>query len=98
MTLNLRRFGRRLRRVARFNIVVQDDDKFLDDLVTLERRHQAAIYENRCLGFFKSARQRDADVGVLRFSGAVHDAAHHGQLHFFDAEYFVFHTGICSRK
>ena len=57
--------------------------------VDVDRRH----------GLFERARQRDADVGVLGFAGAVDDAAHHRDLHLFDARRSAaFQTGICSRR
>ena len=41
---------------------------------------QSPINVDRGLGFFKSAGERDADIGVFRFAGSIDDATHYGKL------------------
>ena len=77
----------------RLDVLIQNRDELGDDLVALQRGEQAAIDVDRGFRFFEGAGQRDADVGVLRFAGAVDHAAHHGDFHFFDARVAVFPDG-----
>src|SRR5690606_12725352 len=66
-------------------VVVEDLEEFRHDVIALERDLQLAVHVDRCLRFLEGARQRDADVRVLRLARAVHDAAHHRDLHLLDA-------------
>src|SRR5208283_578165 len=72
-------------RVVRIHVVVENLDEFSDDVVALERQHEAAVNVNRSFRFFEGSGQRDADVGMLRLAGAIDDAAHDGDLHVLDA-------------
>src|ERR1043166_794914 len=67
------------------HVGVQNGDEFGDDAVALEGSHEAAIDVHRRFGFFKGAGKRDADVGVLGFSGPVDHATHDRDLHRLDA-------------
>src|SRR5690349_6074607 len=69
-------------------------DVVFHDLLELFRNVRPAqcsrllpVDENRSSGLFARAGQRDADVGMLAFPGAVDDAAHDGKRH-------RLHTGI----
>ena len=70
--------------VVALHVVVEDDFELVDDVVAFESGGELAVDVDRGLGFFEGAGQRDADVGVLGFAGAVHDAAHDGELHLFN--------------
>ena len=52
--------------------------------------NRRAVHVDRRFRLFERAGQRDADVGVLRFAGAVDHAAHHRDLHLFDADVVAF--------
>ena len=56
----------------------------------LQRDRQPAIHIHRSFGFLEGAGQRNADVGVLGFARTVDYAAHHGDLHGFDAGMALF--------
>src|ERR1035438_7818965 len=75
-------------RVMRGHVLVQHPDELGYDVVALERGHQASVHEDRRLGFFESARQRYAQIGVLGFARPVHYATHHGHLHALHARMF----------
>src|SRR5581483_4170735 len=51
--------------------------------VSFDRGNEAAVDVNRRLGFFESPRQRDAEIRMFRFAGAVYHAAHHRYFHLF---------------
>src|SRR5712692_5632490 len=71
--------------VAVLDIPIQDRDEFRNDVGSLERYHQTAVYVDGGLGLFECSGERDADIGVLGFAGAVDDAAHHRYLQLLDA-------------
>ena len=52
-----------------------------------------AVNVDGAAGSFAGAGQTDADVGGLRFAGAVHDAAHDRKRHGFDALVLLFPDG-----
>src|SRR5947208_7379001 len=52
-----------------------------------QRRHLFAIDEYWRSRLLASARERNADIGVLAFAGSIDDAAHHGDVE-------PLHTGI----
>ena len=64
--------------VAFLDVLVEDDLELFYDLVALEGGEEFAVYVDGGLGFFECAGERDADVGVFAFAGAVDDAAHDG--------------------
>ena len=55
---------------------------------SLTRPSPRSVDEDWRNGFLERARQGDADVGVLRFAGAVDDAAHDRDAHVLDARVF----------
>src|SRR5690606_8316320 len=59
--------------------------EFFGDAVALQGDGAFAIDEHRSGRHFARARQADADIGVAAFARAVHHAAHHGDVHAFDA-------------
>ena len=71
--------------VAGADVVVEDLLEVGDDGVSTECSEEAAIDVDGSFGFLEGAGERDADVGVLGFAGAIDDAAHDGELEFFDA-------------
>src|SRR2546430_1250029 len=73
--------------VARFHVLLEHLQEVGYDRVAFERDLELAIHVHGGLGLLEGARQRDADVRVLRLPGAVHHAAHHR-----DAQRF--HPGI----
>src|SRR5580692_5513809 len=80
-------------RVVRVNVFVENADELRDYAITFESGEQASIHVDRSLWFLECAWQRDADVGVLRFAGAVDHTAHDSQLHFFHANVAAFPGG-----
>ena len=79
--------------VAFFYVFVEDDLEFFDDVLAFEGGEEFAVDVDGGLGFFEGAGEGDADVGVLGFAGAVDDAAHDGELEFFDAGVLLFPLG-----
>src|SRR6185295_12520009 len=77
--------GRRPRGVARAHVVVDDRLELLGDALALERHRLLAIHVDRGDRLLARPRQRDADVGELRFARAVHDATHHRDVHLLHA-------------
>src|SRR6185437_4111284 len=71
--------------VALLDVLVEDFLELLDDAVAFERGEELAVDVDGGFGFLKGAGQRDADVGMFGFAGAVDDAAHDGELELFDA-------------
>src|SRR6185312_11207951 len=71
--------------VSPLNVLVEDDLELFDDVVALEGGEELAVDVDGGLGFLEGAGERDADVGVLGFAGAVDDAAHDGELQLLDA-------------
>jgi len=74
---------------VRGDVVLENAEKIRHDRVSAERRGQPPVDIHRRFRLLERAGQRNADVRVLRFPGAVHDAAHHGHLHVFDARVTV---------
>src|ERR1700722_18727420 len=66
------------------DIVLQNLEKFGDDVLALERDGQLPVDIHRGLRLLKGARQRDPDVGVLGFPRPIHDASHHCHPHVLD--------------
>ena len=73
------------RRVMRIHVLVQNIDKLGHNCVAAQSNGQLAIDINRRYGLFKCAGQRDAQIGVFGFARAIHNAAHHGDFHGFNA-------------
>ncbi len=71
--------------VVALHVVVEDLLELGDDGIAAQRSRKLAVDVDRRNGILECARQADAEVGVLRFAGAVDDAAHHGELQLFDA-------------
>src|SRR5450830_1677375 len=66
--------------------IIQDNVlEFFHDALAAQGDHFFAIDKHRRGRRFAGAGQADADVGMLRFTGAVDDAAHHGHVHRFHA-------------
>src|ERR1700693_612028 len=77
-------------RVVGIDVLVQNTDELGYDGIPAERGGELAIHVNRGDRLFESARQGDAEISVLRFAGAVDDAAHHRNLHLFHALVLLF--------
>ena len=75
----------RVSRVPSVDVVLEDLEELGDDAVAAQRPIEPAVHVDRRLRLLERARQRDADVGVLRLARAVHDAAHDRDLHLLDA-------------
>ena len=75
--------------VVALDVVVEDLLELGDDGVAAQRGRELAVDVDGSDGILKSAGQADAEVGVLRFAGAVDDAAHDGELELFDAGIFL---------
>src|SRR5438128_234057 len=60
--------------VMRRHITIHDIDEFGHNAIALEGSQQAPIHIDRGLGLLERARQRNAEIGVLRFAGAIHHA------------------------
>src|SRR5438067_8187432 len=58
------------------DVALDDHLEFFRDALTLERHGLAAVDVDRRDRHLVGSRQADADVGVLRFAGPVHHAAH----------------------
>src|SRR6185312_13077516 len=71
--------------VSPLNVLVEDDLELFDDMVALEGGEELAVDVDGGLGFLEGAGERDADVGVLGFAGAVDDAAHYRDVEPLDA-------------
>src|SRR5258708_29295671 len=69
----------------RLEVGVENLDEVGYDLLALECSEQATVHVNGGLRFFGRSRQRNAEAWVLRFAGAIDDAAHYGDFHFFYA-------------
>src|SRR5216110_2990535 len=69
--------------VVRVHVVIENLDELGDDFVAFEGGEEASIDVDGGFRFFERAGQRDAEAGVLRFSGAVDDAAHDRYFHLF---------------
>src|SRR5712671_2364198 len=60
------------------DVLLENLQEFSDDQVALERQFELAIHIHGGLGLLERPGERDADVGVLRLPGTVHDAPHDG--------------------
>src|SRR5713101_821742 len=69
------------------HVVLDDGLELLGDALALEGHGLLAIDVHRGYRYFVGPGQADADVGVLRFAGPVHHAAHDGDAH-------LLHAGI----
>src|SRR6266513_1595153 len=67
------------------DVGLEDALELVDEPLTAERAIEAAVDEDRGDRLLECARQRDADIGVLRLPGAVDDAAHHRDSQILDA-------------
>src|SRR5690349_950838 len=71
--------------VAPVDVVLEQVDELGHDAVAPEGPVERAVDEHGRDRRLERARQADADVGVLRLPGPVHDAAHDRNLHVLDA-------------
>src|ERR1700689_2334517 len=62
--------------VVALDVVVENLFELSHDGVASQSGVELAVDVHRGLGFFEKARQADAEVGMLRFAGAVHHATH----------------------
>src|SRR4029077_13053752 len=69
--------GDLLAAVLLLHVAVDDHLELLGDALALECYGLLAVDVHRGNRQLAGTRQADADVGVLRFARAVHDAAHH---------------------
>ncbi len=73
--------------VVALHVVVEDLLELRHNRVAAQRRRQLAVDVDRSDRVLEGAGQADAEIGVLGFAGAVHHAAHHGELQ-------LLHAGI----
>src|SRR3990172_8965498 len=71
--------------IVGFDVLVQDLEELWHDVLAPEGGEEPPVHVDRRFRLLGGAGQRDADVGVLRLAGTVHDAAHHGDLHLLHA-------------
>src|SRR3974390_452533 len=73
--------------VVALYVLVEDLLELGDYGIAAQRGVELAVDVNGSLGFLKGAWQADAEIGVLRFAGAVDHATH-------DRELELLHPGI----
>lgn len=66
--------------------------------LALERYVTLAIDEYWCHRLLARARQADANISMLAFTGAIHHAAHHRDSDVLHAGVCFFQSTICSRR
>ena len=76
---------RRFLSKALFDVVLDQRLEFFGDGRAAQGERFLAVDEHRRGRRLAGAGQADADVGMLAFAGPVDDAAHHRDLHLFDA-------------
>src|SRR3990172_1789176 len=65
-----------VRRVAALDVGLEDADELVDEALAAERPIEPAVDEDGRDRLLERAREADPDVRMLRFAGAVDDAAH----------------------
>src|SRR4051812_621122 len=73
------------RRIFVLHVTIDEALEVLGDVLAFERHGFDTVDENRRYGILSGTGKADADVRVLALAGAVHDTAHHGDVHVLDA-------------